>query len=308
MGRDEGGFALVAVLAVLAVLAVVGAEFAASTRLEAMAVRGFKDRVRAVHLVEAAVEQAIAELMAGASHAVADEDGQLTFHTRDGQALPRPPRERVPLGDGAYSYRLSDEEGRLDVNRARPDRLERLLEALGLERAERDVVVDSIQDWRDANEEHRLHGAESEDTYLRLPVPYRARNGNLESVRELMQIRGVTPALFAGAGSRPALAELVTVATAGRINVNTAPPEVLLAVGLAEAEVADVLQSRRAGPYLVVPGRFAGRGLAVATSTFRVEAEGFVDGRVAARATVILQRRGGDAARPVRILEWAGVR
>ena len=32
----------------------------------------------------------------------------------------------------------------------RPDRLGRLLEALGLERTERDIITDSLQDWRDA--------------------------------------------------------------------------------------------------------------------------------------------------------------
>jgi hypothetical protein len=43
--RDDGGFALLAVLLVLALLAVLGIEFGRSVRLEAQAVRTFKDVV-----------------------------------------------------------------------------------------------------------------------------------------------------------------------------------------------------------------------------------------------------------------------
>src|SRR5207249_4291196 len=82
----------------------------------------------------------------------------------------------------------------------------RLLQfCLGLDKSVRDVIGDSLQDWRDANEEHRLNGAESDDFYLKLPLPYRAHNANLESITELLQIHGVleTPAIFWGTEERP---------------------------------------------------------------------------------------------------------
>ena len=44
-----------------------------------------------------------------------------------------------------------------------------------------DVMLDSWQDWRDTNEEHRINGAESEDTYLKLSVPYRSKNGKVDT-------------------------------------------------------------------------------------------------------------------------------
>lgn len=302
--KTERGFALVAVLLVLALLGVIGAEFAYSMRLEASAVRAWKEAVLAQHLAEAAVEQAVREIVGEGAYVAPGEDGELAFYGRDGRMLPRLPRTRVGLGAGEYSYRLSDEEGRLNLNTAPPDRLDRLLQALGLKKVERDTIVDSLLDWRDANEEHRLNGAESDDYYLRLPVPYRARNGNLESVRELLQIRGVTPALYHGREGTPGLADLVTVKTPGQVNLNTASPAVLAAYGLADAEITDIVQTRRATPYLTVPGRFAGRGLAVGTRTFRIEAEGLVNGQVRARLTAIVQRRPEDAAQPLVVLEW----
>jgi len=54
-----------------------------------------------------------------------------------------------------------------------------------------------------------------------------------------------------------------------------------------------------------VPGPFAGRGLAVTTRTFRIVAEGIMNGRVAARVTAVVRKQSET---DVVILEWSGVR
>ncbi len=207
----ERGFAMVAVLLVLALIGLLGAEFAYSMRLEARAARNYKDAVMAGHLAEAALENAIREIVGQGTLVAEAEDGELTFYTRDRVALKRLPRENVPLGDGQYSYRITDEAARFNVNTIEPARLDRLLQLLDVDKQERDTIVDSIRDWIDENDEHRANGAESDDYYLKLPVPYRARNGPLESVSELLQIKGITPALFHGTPEKPGLADLVTV-------------------------------------------------------------------------------------------------
>jgi general secretion pathway protein K len=305
---SQRGFALIAVLLVLALLGVVGAEFGFAMRLEATAVRAWKEDIAAAHLAEAAVEQAIREIVVDAAFVVVADDGELTFYNRERGALPRLPRAKVALGGGEFSYRLSDEEARINLNTAAPDRLGRLLQGLGIDKSARDTVIDSLQDWRDPNEEHRLNGAESDDYYLKQPVPYRARNGNLDSVNELLQIRGVTPAMVRGDDGSPGLADLVTVKTPGQVNVNTAGPLVLRALGLSDAEIIEIGQTRRDGPYASVPGRLGGRGLVVTSRTFRVEAEGLVDGRVRARLTAIVQKRTEGSEGAIAILEWSGIR
>ncbi len=304
IARDERGFALVAVLLVMAIVAVLGTEFAYITRLEASSVRAYKDGLAAGHLAEAAIAQAIRELASDWSVVTADEQGELTFYTRDRVAMPHLPRREVPFGPGQFSYRLRDEEALLNLNTAQPGRLETLLDALGVQRGDRDQIVASIQDWRDPNDEHRLSGAESDDYYLKLPVPYRARNANLESVTELLQIRGITPALYHGTERGAGLADAVTVRSTGQININTASPIVLRALGLSEAEIITVMQTRRETPYLVVPGQFGGRGFAATTRTFRVTAEGLMHGRVAARITAVLRRQSEIE---ISIVEWSGV-
>jgi len=307
--RDEQGFALLLVLLVLALVAVVSVEFAYSMRLEAAAVRAYKSGIIGNHLAETALEQAIREIVADTPFVVEEEDGLLTFYTVDRRPLPRLRREKAELGGGQYSYRITDEEARLNVNSSPPDRIDRLLQTLGLDKEVRDTIVDSIQDWRDPNEEHRLNGAESEDYYLKLPVPYRAHNANLESITELLQIKGVTPAIYNGTKDRPGLAGLVTVRGSGPVNMNTAGADALRALGLSTAEITEIVQSRHNnGPYPNVPGKFGGRNLSVATRTFRVEAEGIVDDRVAVRLTAIVQKRtDGDPPAAV-VLEWSGLR
>ncbi len=155
--------------------------------------------------------------------------------------------------------RAGDEAGKVNLNQATDAVLRNLLGAIGLAGAERDAVADAILDWRDADDHHRLSGAEKE-YYLALPEPYEPRNGNFESVEELLLVKGVTPELFYGrtialpggeTRAMPGLRDLVTVYTdTAQINVNSAPREVLLAVpGMTEAAAEAILAFRKTRPF-----------------------------------------------------------
>jgi len=299
---------------VLALLAVVVTEFATSTRLESSMIRSYRDSVLAAHLAEAGVQQALREILGPGTVVALDDDGMVSFYrTVDAGAPPikvsRLPRERVPLGAGEFSYRITDEEARINLNTAPPDRMEKLLVAAGLDKQTRDVVLDSLQDWKDPDDLRRINGAESEDYYLKLSVPYRARNGALQDAAELLQIRGVTREMYAGTPNQPGLADLTTVIGRDTINMNTAPAPVLTALGLSAAEVAELVSTRVRTPYTAVPARFGGRGLGVASATFRIEAEGRMAGEPRARLVAIVQRQaqlssaGGTGVKAA-ILSW----
>jgi DNA uptake protein ComE-like DNA-binding protein len=58
-------------------------------------------------------------------------------------------------------------------------------------------IADAILDWIDEDSEPREFGAESE-YYSALQPPYAPRNGPLETVEELLLVRGVTPELLYG--------------------------------------------------------------------------------------------------------------
>jgi len=59
-------------------------------------------------------------------------------------------------------------------------------------------TADAILDWIDSDEIQREFGAEA-DYYSGLDTPYAPRNGPLETVEELLLVRGVTPELLFGA-------------------------------------------------------------------------------------------------------------
>jgi general secretion pathway protein K len=292
---NQRGFALLAVMLGLTLLSVIVLEFAFAMRLEASAEHAYKEDRLAAHLAEAAVQQAMVEITSAAPLTGLDKSGRLVFYRLAGSSLPAPlpalERARRPLGAGAFAYQITDEEGRLDLNLATPEPMRRLLTVLGVDARTRDVVVDSLEDWKDADELKRANGAESDDYYRLLPIPYRARNGRLQDAAELRQIRGVTAALYEGAGERPGLAALTTAHGRSSVNLNSAPAPVLAAMGLPDASISDIVQSRARAPYAVVPGPLAGRGLTVSSTTFRIEAEGWVTESRKTRLVAVVQRR-----------------
>jgi len=84
---------------------------------------------------------------------------------------------------------------------------------------------------------------------------------------------------------------------------------VLTALGLSAAEVAEVTSTRVRTPYTAVPPRFAGKGLGVGSTTFRIEAEGRMGGEPRARIVAIVQRQAqlnasGGTATKVAVLSW----
>jgi general secretion pathway protein K len=310
LATDERGFALLAVILVLALLSVVVTEFAFSMRLEASMVRAYRDNILGRNLAEAGVQQAIREILTDANVHALDEDGQVAFYTLPpgGTAIERLPslnRKRVPLGAGEFTYRITDEEGRLNVNGGQPVRLDRLLTTMGVDKIDRDTIVDSIEDWRDPNDTSRSNGAES-DYYLKLPVPYQARNSNIQDTVELLQVKGVTPEIYRGHDDKPGLVDLVTARGPGTVNLNTATAPVLSAMGFSDAEIGNVVQTRVNSPYPSVPGNFGGRRVTTGSSTFRIDSEGLVAGDPKARIVAIVQKIAAGTGTPptVSILTW----
>jgi general secretion pathway protein K len=302
---NERGFALVAVLLVLGLLGIIAAEFAYSMRLEAEAMRTWRDGMRAAHLAEAGVEQALRELTGEFQYVSLPFDGVLTFY-KQGTPLavvPRFLRTKVRLGNGEFTYRITDEQSRINVNTATPEQLDKLFQCLGVDKVNRDQIVDSILDWIDTNDDHRINGAESEDYYLKLPIPYRARNGQMESINELLQIKGVTPALFEGSEGRPGLRDVVTVRGSRLVNVNTAGPVVFCAMGVLDAQISDIMQSRLETPIVDI-SRYGISNATMASQTFRIEADGIVEGQPRASVTAIVQKRNNGMV----VVEWSGVR
>jgi general secretion pathway protein K len=271
LSRSDAGVALIVVLLLLTLLLTIVGEFAQAMRLEAMTATNFRLALGETWLAEAAYQRAVAEILPEALNHELDPSGTLAFRRTRIGTLRVPERLDVPLGTAHLSYRITDETGRINLNRASRDVLDRLLLEAGVEKSARDVIVDSIQDWRDPNEEHRLNGAES-DHYRALPVPYRSKNADFDSVDELLQVQGVTRQILYGRPDAPGLAEHLTVWGTGAVNVNTASPLVLRALGFAVPEVEILVGRRPYGDLAQLPPGLRRGTQRTSSDTFRIEA------------------------------------
>ncbi|MFO0930339.1 MAG: type II secretion system protein GspK [Gemmataceae bacterium] len=100
----------------------------------------------------------------------------------------------------AYRYGVTDEAGKINVNAlldydgGKGEVGKKMLLALP---NMTDDVASAILDWIDPDSTPRTGGAENE-TYSALNPPYRCKNGPLDSLEELLLVRGVTPQLLFG--------------------------------------------------------------------------------------------------------------
>ena len=106
------------------------------------------------------------------------------------------------------------------------------------------MIVNCLKDWLDRGDDDAVTGLSGAEApyYAALPVPYACRNGPLQSPDELLLVNGITPALYRGNGTKPGLADVITIFGAdedrqasagtydGRVNINTAPLPVLAAL------------------------------------------------------------------------------
>jgi len=271
--NNESGIALILVLWVLVLLIALGTEFALSMKTEVNTTRNFKEDAETYYLAQAGMTLAKAEILSDAEyHSWTEEKGFIFGPVDSGNIedednptpevpseeepeTPEPPqRTKLPLGKGFIHYSIRDENGKININTASRDVLIKMLSANGIPLgADRDTIVDSILDWIDKDDRHRVNGAESE-YYRGLSPPYSAKNGPLDTLEELLKIKGVTPELFygseeykpqesSGAENAPGLARILTVQGVSQFNPNTAERAVL-EIMYPESQVDEILEKK----------------------------------------------------------------
>lgn len=102
-------------------------------------------------------------------------------------------------GMGTIRYGMGDESGKLNLNDIFELDKSGTLLYNGLMRLPNmtEDIADAIIDWLDPDDTPRPSGAESE-YYLGLDPPYKAKNGRIDTIDELLLIRGITPTLLYG--------------------------------------------------------------------------------------------------------------
>ena len=237
--RPDGGVALLMVLWILAVLTVTVLSFSYTTRSETYAAISFREGVEKKFLAEGGIERGLMEIIYRKTNASAPATETSGVWKTDGTAYP------VTADNGSFVVSIMNESGKVDINTTPELILRNLFANLGLSMEEVDTIVDSIGDWRDADDLVRLHGAES-DYYMSLPTPYKPRNADFQTLEELLLVKGVTPQILYGGGEKKGVIDYLTVySRSTRINVNAAPKEVLLAVPGMTTDAADAILALR---------------------------------------------------------------
>jgi len=237
--KSERGIALFLVLWVMALLTVIAGEFCYFVRTEANITRNFKEETQTYYIAMSGLSFAIGELVVNelVPRQVKAPDGkeeQEDIRWRINTDIPA-----IPFGDGQFKVERENESGKVNLNKAGAPLLKMMLSNFEIDDANKNIIVDSIMDWRDKDSLHRLNGAE-DDYYLSLPQPYKSKNGDFTSIEELLLVRGVTPGIFYG-GLKDMVAvyqdketgldnRIIAKFDFDKININAASPRMLRAL------------------------------------------------------------------------------
>jgi general secretion pathway protein K len=257
--RNSRGIVLIMVLWVITILSVIVLEFSFAMRTEVNIAKNFKEETQLYAIAEGGVQRAVAEL-------IFKHDPRVQQKRKTQKADEVPPEKKewmtdgrpysLPFDQGKCEVKITSEAGKVNINIVSEATLRKIIGQLGLEAEARDMVVDSIMDWKDPDDFYRVNGAEN-DYYRSLKEPYDCKNGNLDSIEELLLVRGVTPDLFYGKKEKKkgeeggktegiGLRDLFSIYSSGeQIDINSAPLPVLRVVLGIPSEVAQSIIKAR---------------------------------------------------------------
>lgn len=301
----QKGFALVLVLWVLSLLTIMAGSFALSMRREAAIVTGSRTNAQAMAVAESGL--AIAELM------LLNPDQRQRWHT-DGSIY------QIDYAESKVRIRLLAETGKVDINSADQILLQGLIAYAPVDAERQTKLVNSILDWRDADDLVRIEGAEKKE-YKEAGLSYQPRNQPFQSIEELQLVLGMDEQVFKW------LEGLVTVySKQPKVDLTQAAKEVLQVLpGVDAGLIDDYIAARResaitglpapAVPLASNPGMAAGQtgqstpATAVNDGTeqkgaITVVIEALLDDGTTAIIKALIKKSDSQASTPFLVLKW----
>jgi general secretion pathway protein K len=225
------GFVVVVVLCMVIMLGVLLLGFNHRTRSNLRAVDDFRKSEQALNCARAGLNIAIAAIRNTGDIYT----NKTLLNLFSGEST-------FDVGDGRCSVAVAEENGKLNINllkdktgrlnRSRIEQLLRLIDLINQERTGNSHIgyglVPSIIDWTDDDDEvtylpfieHENLGAESA-YYGKLEPPYGCKNTPLDTVEELLLVKGVTSQVY------DCIRDYITVYGEGEININCASKRVI---------------------------------------------------------------------------------
>jgi len=260
------GSALIAVLWTICLLGMLVGSFAFDAHIESRITSYYRKRAKSAWLAKSGVEIAemlmygSSEMTRGAEKTPEDDEDQWYDQKKklaEGLAIRGMTRE---LGRGTITIDIVPEPARRNVNLLKETDWERIFEVAGIPEDMWPELIDSFYDWTDKDDVSREYGAESEDYYEELDDPYRADNGPLDTVAELLLVKGFTRTILSGGALKlhpddddpiyvSGIEDLLTTYGDGKVNVNAASKDkrVLMTLPDVDELVAGAIIEEREG-------------------------------------------------------------
>jgi len=246
------GFALIMVIWVITFLSILAVEFCFGTRTDLNISKNLKEERELYYSARGGIHWAIAQLIYKHDQRIKELRKTILIE-EEGKELKKEWMAdggvyKIPTHQGDCEVKVTAEDGKININVVSDTVLRKMVGNFGLDESVRDVVVDSILDWRDPDDFYRLNGAEN-DYYQSLKEPYPCKNGPLDSIEELLLIKGMTRDFFYGSKATGGwgFKDIFSVYALGeRVNINHAPPVVLkVLLGLPEPLIQTLLTARK---------------------------------------------------------------
>ena len=223
--QRERGFALVITLVITALLVALTVQFIDDVFVETSSAHNYIDGQQASLMANSGVDGAIQLI-------------RLSLTGRTYTTLVDPWAKPLQIEDekGSLRVTIEDESARINLNRTARD-LGKAEDSFYFQAAARLFkrsgvpldLLDALADWQDLNDDPLPGGAETAH-YMKLKQPYKAKNGKLRTVEELLLIRGFDMPSLARIKPFVRVYPEAELADSNKININTAPREVLAAL------------------------------------------------------------------------------
>ncbi len=237
-GRNDKGFALIMTLFIIVFLMAAVLSFKLSSKWSIESTRNFRLETEAYYLALSGYDTALRYLMN-------DDDPQVDFIDEKGifyvDSEHEPLPETMDLDNGTITFKISDEQARVNLNKTNQNVLRKLFDYVGAESDEQDELIDCLLDWIDADDDHHLNGVE--DEYYE-DYGYQSKDGHLETVEELLLVKGYSEELLYGGEESAPLAPLITTFGEGTFNINTASKDLMSMLGASEIDIENVMRYR----------------------------------------------------------------
>lgn len=235
--QSQNGFILVATLWVMVIVAIAAGYFANRVALSIELAQQSKQNTRALIDMAGARAEILYRLatISTTEYGLGRGDSSISLDNRPYATL------------GNTILQLQDARGLLNLNYPDGERLHRLLGQLGIPAQRRSHMIDTLRDYIDNDNLHRLNGAEAQ-AYLALNLPPPSNN-YLVTPWEARRIIGWRDAPELWQDGR--LLDLITTSQTGGLNPNTAPAEILRTLtDISEEHVNAIINQRKVAPIL----------------------------------------------------------